>query len=167
MSDFSALQDDLKGGRHDRLVYYAFDLLHLDGFDLTGATQLDRKEALQRLIGTLPKDGVVRLSEHFETEGPVMLKLAAGMQLEGIVSKRRDAPYRGGRSGDWLKIKCANSQELVVAGYGPSDVAPKRVRALVLGYYDKDGAAIRRPGRHRLHRQDARRVVATFAAAAR
>jgi bifunctional non-homologous end joining protein LigD len=139
VADFSALQDDLKNGRRDRLVYYAFDLLHLDGYDLTRATLLDRKEALSALLARLPKDGIVRLSEHFETEGSKMLQLAREMHLEGIVSKRRDAPYRGGRSGEWLKIKCANSQELVVAGYSPSDVAPKRVRALVLGYYDKLG----------------------------
>ena len=51
VSDFSALQDDLKSGRRDRLVYYAFDLLHLDGYDLTGATLIDRKAALQRTAG--------------------------------------------------------------------------------------------------------------------
>jgi bifunctional non-homologous end joining protein LigD len=138
VSDFSALQDDLKSGRRDRLVYYAFDLLHLDGYDLTKATLIERKQALKALLDG-PTDGIVRLSEHFETEGSTMLKLARDMGLEGIVSKRRDAAYRSGRSGDWLKIKCANSQELVVAGYSPSDVAPKRVRALVLGYYDKLG----------------------------
>ena len=139
VADFSALQDDLRSGRHDRLVYYAFDLLHFNGYDLTGSTQLDRKQALASLIGTLPPDGVVRLSDHFETDGPHMLQLAARMKLEGIVSKRREAPYRSGRNGDWLKIKCSNSQELVVAGYGPSDVSPRRVAALVLGYYDKLG----------------------------
>lgn len=138
VSDFSALQDDLKSGRRDRLVYYAFDLLHLDGYDLTGATQIERKQGLKDLLDG-PPDGIVRLSEHFETQGSTMLKLARDMRLEGIVSKRRDAPYRAGRSGEWLKIKCSDSQELVVAGYGPSDVSPKRVRALVLGYYDKLG----------------------------
>ena len=67
-----------------------------------------------------------------------MLKHACQINLEGIISKRREAPYRSGRNGDWLKTKCSSSQELVVAGFGPSDVAPKRVRALVLGYYDKN-----------------------------
>ncbi len=139
VSDFSALLDDLKSGRSDRLVYYAFDLIHLDGYDLTKSTQIDRKQAVQDLLSRLPKDGIVRLSEHFETKGSVMLKLARDMKLEGIISKRRDSVYRGGRNGGWLKIKCSNSQELVVAGYGPSDVSPKRVAALVLGYYDKLG----------------------------
>jgi bifunctional non-homologous end joining protein LigD len=138
VADFSALQDDLKNGRHDRLVYYAFDLLHLDGYDLTSAVQIERKQILAELIGPIPGN-IVRLSEHFETSGPRMLALAREMRLEGVVSKRRDAPYRSGRNGEWLKIKCSDSQELVVAGYGPSDVSPKRVRALVLGYYDKLG----------------------------
>jgi bifunctional non-homologous end joining protein LigD len=139
VSDFSALQDDLKSGRRDRLVYYAFDLMHLDGYDLTGATLIERKALLEALLAMLPKDGIVRLSEHFETEGSKMLQLARDMKLEGIVSKRRESHYRAGRVGDWLKIKCANSQELVVAGYAPSDVSPKRMAALVLGYYDKLG----------------------------
>ena len=139
VSDFSALQDDLKSGRGDRLVYYAFDLLHLDGHDLTRATLIDRKQALQDLLRPMGTNGIVRLSEHFETKGSTMLNLARDMQLEGIISKRRDSTYRSSRSGDWLKIKCSNSQELVVAGYAPSDVSPKRVAALVLGYYDKLG----------------------------
>ena len=63
--------------------------------------------------------------------------MPAGMRLEGIVSKRRDAPYRAGRGGDWLKTKCSNRQEFVVAGYAPSDVEPRAIGALVLGYYDK------------------------------
>lgn len=138
-SDFSALQDDLKTGRHDRMAYYVFDLLHLDGADLTGVPLVERKKELQRLLTKLPKDSVIRYSEHFESEGRAMLQHACDLNLEGVISKRRDVPYRGGRNGDWLKTKCSSSQELVVAGFGPSDVAPKRVRALVLGYYDKDG----------------------------
>ena len=133
------MQDDLKTGRHDRMSYYVFDLMHLDGADLTGAPLSERKAALQRLLAKLPKSSVIRFSEHFETDGPAMLKRVCGMGLEGIVSKRRDAPYRSGRGGNWLKTKCSASQELIVAGFGPSDVAPKRVRALVLGYYDKNG----------------------------
>ena len=78
VSNFSALQDDLKSGRRDRLVYYAFDLLHLDGYDLTGSTLIDRKEMLKQLLAKLPNDGIVRLSEHFETDGATMLRLRHG-----------------------------------------------------------------------------------------
>lgn len=139
VSSFSGLQNDLKGGRTDRLAYYVFDLLHLDGADLTGAPLTERKAALERLLRELPENGAVRYSAHFDTEGALLLKHACQMHLEGIISKRSDAPYHSGRTGDWLKSKCSNSQELVVAGFSPSDVAPKRVRALVLGYHDKDG----------------------------
>jgi bifunctional non-homologous end joining protein LigD len=139
VSDFSALQDDLKKSRYARMVYYVFDLLHLDSEDLTHAPLLERKRALAELLSTLPKDGVIRLSEHFETDGPSMLKHACDLHLEGIVSKRVDAPYHSGRVGDWLKIKCATSQELVVIGYEPSDKRGRLIRSLLLGYYDKGG----------------------------
>ena len=139
VSNFSALQDDLKAGRHDRLAYYVFDLLHLDGYDLTGATLADRKQVLEKLFTALPKNGVIRLSEHFDADGPTLLRHACQMQLEGILSKRRDAPYRSGRSGDWLKTKCSSSQEFVVAGFEPSDKSSRAIRSLLLGYYDKDG----------------------------
>ena len=137
ISDFSALQDDLKSGRHDRLVYYVFDILYLDGFDLTGAALTDRKRALADLFEAVPQDSVVRLSEQFETSGPLLLKHACRMHLEGIVSKRSGAPYRSGRGGDWLKIKCSASQEFVIAGYEPSATASRSIRALLLGYFDK------------------------------
>lgn len=136
ISDFSALQDDLKSGRHDRLVYYVFDLLYLDGVDLTGSALIDRKDLLAQLLSGPPKDGVIRLSESIEASGPVMLKHACQMHLEGIVSKRRDAPYHSGRVGDWLKTKCTSAQELVVLGYEPSDKTKRQIRSLLLGYYE-------------------------------
>ena len=139
VSDFSSLQDDLKSGRHDRMIYYVFDLLHFDGFDLTPAMLIDRKAALAQLLTELPKDGLVRLSEHFDTDGPRLLRHACDMNLEGVMSKRSDARYHSGRSGDWLKTKCASNQELVIAGYEPSDKNGRAIRSLLLAYYDKDG----------------------------
>ena len=139
VSNFSALQDDLKTGRHDRLAYYVFDLLHLDGYDLTGAPLIDRKaHAASRCSRRCRTTASIRLSEHFDTDGPTLLRHACEMQLEGILSKRSDAPYRSGRSGDWLKTKCSNSQEFVVAGFEPSDKRRRAIRSLLLGYYDKD-----------------------------
>jgi bifunctional non-homologous end joining protein LigD len=135
VSDFSALQDDLKSGRFDRLMYYVFDLLYLDGYDLTGATLLDRKRVLQRLTSELPKDSRIQFSEHFATNGSVLLKHACEMKLEGIVSKQASAPYRPGRVGLWLKTKCANNQEFVVIGYEPSDKKARAIRSLLLGYH--------------------------------
>jgi bifunctional non-homologous end joining protein LigD len=138
VSDFSALQADLKAGRADRMVYYVFDLLYRDGIDLTGATLADRKKALTDLFGSVP-DGPIRLSEAFDVPGPVLLEQAHRLHLEGIVSKWARAPYRAGRTGDWLKIKCAANQEFVIAGYEPSTTATRAIRALVLGYFDKGG----------------------------
>ncbi len=137
VSQFSALQDDLKSGRHDRLVYYVFDLLHLDGQNLTPAPLIERKRALAELMSELPKDGLVRLSEHFEEDGPTMLKHAEAMHLEGIVSKRAAAPYRSGRTADWLKVKTASNQEFIVVGYEPSDKHGRLIRSLLLGYYEE------------------------------
>ena len=68
-----------------------------------------------------------------------MLKHACDLHLEGIVSKRADAPYRSGRVGDWLKTKCSSNQEFIVLGYEPSDKRGRLIRSLLLGYYDKDG----------------------------
>jgi bifunctional non-homologous end joining protein LigD len=136
-SDFSALQDDLKGGRQDRMVYYVFDLLHLDGQDLTIVPLLERKRALKDLLSELPSKSIVQMSEHFEEDGEVVLKHANDLHLEGIVSKRADSSYRSGRGTDWLKIKTADNQEFVVIGYEPSDKGTRLIRSLLLGYYDK------------------------------
>jgi bifunctional non-homologous end joining protein LigD len=145
VTDFSALQDDLKRGRQDRMVYYVFDLLHLDGADLTGEPLTVRRRELQRLAGALPKATPIRFSEDFGASGPELLNSACEMKLEGIVSKRRSAPYRSGRNGDWLKTKCSSNQELVIAGYEPSDKQGRAIRSLLLGYYD--GGQLRYAGR--------------------
>jgi bifunctional non-homologous end joining protein LigD len=137
-SDFSALQEDLKNGRHDRMFYYVFDLLHLDGFDLMGAALSERKQILSQLLSDIPEGVPITLSEDFRTPGPVLLDHACRFHLEGIISKRADAPYRSGRTGDWLKIKCASNQEFVIAGYEPSETKTRSIRALLLGYYDDD-----------------------------
>lgn len=133
-SNFSALQEALSGGTGD-LLFYVFDLLHLDGRDVKALPLVARKALLEDLIRTLPKNGTVRFSEHFETKGSVLLRHACEMQLEGIVSKRRDAPYRSGRNGDWIKTKCSDRQEFVIAGFAPATNDPRAVGALVLGYY--------------------------------
>jgi bifunctional non-homologous end joining protein LigD len=145
VSSFSLLQQDLKASRTDRFIYYGFDLLHLDGHDLTGEPLLSRKQVLQQLLAGLSDAAPVRLSEHFTESGSLLLKHACQMGLEGIVSKRLSAPYRSGRFGDWLKAKCSFRQEFVVAGYAPSSVDPRSVGALILAYYD--GKHLRYAGR--------------------
>jgi len=137
VSNFSLLQQDLKAGRHDRMVYYVFDLMHLDGADLRDLPLQERKARLQRLLTKQPKRGPLRLSESIEEPGPVLLKHACKLGLEGIVSKRADAGYHSGRVHDWLKTKCTDRQELVIVGFAPSAADAHSVGALVVGYYDK------------------------------
>jgi bifunctional non-homologous end joining protein LigD len=136
VSSFSLLQEDLKSDRHDRMAFYAFDLMYLDGEDLRPLPLTQRKNALARLIAKAPKGGPLRLSESLTEPGPTLLKHACGLGLEGIVSKLADAPYRSGRGHDWLKTKCSDRQELVVIGFVPSTVDVHAVGALVLGYYE-------------------------------
>lgn len=135
-SDFSALQADLSEGRSNRFVFYAFDLLHLDGYDLVHVPLVRRKELLEQLVGNAL--GSIRYSRHFEENGNLVLQHACRLSLEGIVSKLRDAPYRGGRGKSWVKSKCSARQEFVVAGYVPSTTSRKAIGSLVLGVYEGD-----------------------------
>ena len=133
ISRFSLLQQDLKAGRHDRMVYYVFDLMHLDGADLRPLPLKERKAALAKLVARARS--AVRLSESLTDPGPALLKRACKMRLEGIVSKLVDAPYHSGRGHEWLKAKCSDRQEFVVAGFAPSTADAQAVGALVLAVY--------------------------------
>jgi bifunctional non-homologous end joining protein LigD len=137
ISSFSLLQEDLKNGRHDRMVFYAFDLLHLGGCDVRALPLTERKEALARLLARARKGAPLRLSRSLTEPGSVLFRQACKMGLEGIVSKRADAAYHSGRGGDWIKSKCSDRQELVVIGFAPSSADARAVGALVLGYYER------------------------------
>jgi bifunctional non-homologous end joining protein LigD len=143
VSSFSLLQQALKDGDAGRMVFYVFDLLHLDGDDLRPLPLQARKAALAKLIARAPK--TLRLSESIAEPGPVLLKQACKLRLEGIVSKRTDAAYHSGRGHDWIKTKCSDRQEFVVAGFAPSTNDAHSVGALVLGVYDR--GALRYAGR--------------------
>ncbi len=134
-SDFSALQADLSEGKSDRFAYYAFDLLHLDGYDLRQLSLLERKALLERLLAGGPPS--IRYSGHFQDDGATVLRHACRLSLEGIVSKDPQAPYRSGRSRGWIKSKCSARQEFVVVGYVPSTTTRRAIGSLVLGVYDK------------------------------
>jgi bifunctional non-homologous end joining protein LigD len=138
VSNFSLLQVALKEGRRDAFVYYVFDLLHRDGRDLRGLPLIERKAELKRLLDSAKLAGTtIRYSEHFDEDGSLVLQQACRMTLEGIVSKRADAPYRSGRVDTFIKTKCSNAQEFVVGGYSPSTAMPRAIGALAVGYYDK------------------------------
>jgi bifunctional non-homologous end joining protein LigD len=134
-SDFSALQAALSENRSSGFVFYAFDLLHLDGLDLTATPQVDRKERLRALLSGAAE--ILRYSDHFQDSGDMVLRHACRLSLEGVVSKDRDAPYRAGRNKSWMKSKCSERQEFVIAGYVPSTTMKKAIGSLVLGYYEK------------------------------
>jgi bifunctional non-homologous end joining protein LigD len=143
VSEFSLLQADLSAGRLDRFVYYAFDCLFLDGYDLREAALIRRKELLKQLIGT--GAGAIRYSSHFVEDGRLVLQRACALGLEGIVSKASQSVYVSGRGKSWVKAKCSARQEFVIAGYVPSTTGRKAIGSLVLGVYD--GADLRYVGR--------------------
>jgi len=136
ISSFSLLQQDLKAGRHNRMMFYVFDLLYLNGADLRPLPLTTRKKALAELLERLPMRTTLRLSESLTEPGTTLLQHACTLGLEGIVSKAADAPYHSGRGRDWLKTKCADRQELVVVGMVPSTADAHAVGALVLSFYE-------------------------------
>jgi bifunctional non-homologous end joining protein LigD len=102
---FYELPNELKVRVKARLVYYAFDLLYLDGFDLRRAPLVERKRALAELLSGVGLN-LIRFCEHIEGDGVTVLEHACKLGLEGIVSKRADAPYRSGIRPEWVKTKC-------------------------------------------------------------
>lgn len=136
VSSFSLLQADLSAGRTDRMIYYVFDLMRLNGEDLRGEPQVERKAALKELLAGLPEGAAMRFSEHFTEPGKIMLEHACRMGLEGVVSKRAEAPYRSGRTLSWIKSKCTERQEFVIGGYLPSDKTGRGLRSLLVGYHE-------------------------------
>lgn len=144
-SSFSALQAALSESKVEDLVLFAFDLLHLDGEDLRADPLLARKERLEALLQAAPEDGPLRFSEHFVEPGEAMLRHACRIGLEGVVSKRRDAPYRSGRGRDWIKSKCTQRQEFVILGYVPSAASGRTLRSILVGY--SEGGKLKPAGR--------------------
>ena len=138
-SSFQALQAALgEGGHPERIVAYGFDLLHLDGSDLTRLPLTERKDKLKALLAKSDQS-VLRYSEHFAVDGAEMYKQACAKGLEGIISKRADAPYVAGRQKTWLKVKCSLRQEFIIIGYSGAKSGGRALGALYLGY-KKDGA---------------------------
>jgi bifunctional non-homologous end joining protein LigD len=134
ISKFSLLQQDLTSGRQSRMVLCAFDLMHLNGLDLQPLSLSARKAALAKLLRR-GRDRHLRLSRSLRGHGPALLKRACREGQEGIISKRIDARYHSGHGRDWLKAKCSDRQELVVAGFAPSSADAHSVGALVLAFY--------------------------------
>lgn len=137
ISDFQALQNALSEGKDDAIVFYAFDLLYCAGHDLRHAPLLARKLVLQQLLQGA--DSRLRYSEHIAGDGGEVFRQACTNRLEGVVSKLSDAAYRGGRTRAWVKLKCVQQQEFVIAGYSAPQGSREGFGALALGYYERPG----------------------------
>jgi len=122
-------------------VSHASALPYLSGHDLTGAPLRERKRALRALLGGAAT-GPIRYSDHVVGNGPSVRENACRMGLEGIVSKRADAPYAQARSTAWLKVRCANRQEFVVVGWTPPSGSRRHFGALLLGVHDAEGRLV-------------------------
>lgn len=142
--DFQALQNALSEGRGDKLIYYAFDLLFLDGEDLRELPLLARKERLAALLAD-NSTAHVKLSQHVVGHGPALFEKACTMGFEGVIAKRVDARYAAGRGKSWLKIKCLGRQEFVVVGFTPPSGSRSHFGALLVA--TRDGAALRYAGK--------------------
>jgi bifunctional non-homologous end joining protein LigD len=134
-TSFQALQNAF-GRRDANIVYFVFDVLELDGRDMTKLPLEERKQRLAAIVGN--KHGVIRYSDHVIGGGEAFFKVACKNGLEGIVSKRRDSLYTPGRGKTWVKTKCLMRQELVIGGYTDPEGARTHIGALLVGYYEGD-----------------------------
>ena len=164
ITSFSMIQMASDAGNAAGLVFFLFDLLHLDGEDLSARPLIERKV---RLAGLLERaSSSLHYSDHQTGLGPAFYEKACALAVEGIVSKRADAAYMPGNRGLWLKVKCLNREEFVVIGWTDPEGARPFLGALLLGYYDPDGKAhLCRPRRHRHQPGRARAAVAAAATA--
>jgi bifunctional non-homologous end joining protein LigD len=134
-ASFQRLQQSIKGAPAG-LIFHIFDLIYIEGFNLTRTPLRDRKSVLAGLIEPLGDRGMLRYSDHIEGNGAQFFKEACRLGIEGIVSKLAASPYESTRSRNWLKIKCIKRQEFVIAGYTLSDKGIP-FSSLILGFYDK------------------------------
>jgi len=136
-SSFRELQEAISRKQTQPLIFQLFDLIYLNGYDLSAVPLIARKRVLAQLLeaADFERSGVVRYSDHVQGQGAEIYEQACTLGLEGIVSKRADAPYRSGRSRLWLKEKCTQHTEFVVGGYTPSSGARSGFGALLLGTF--------------------------------
>ena len=137
--NFSTLQAALSEGDSESLIFYAFDLLFAGGEDLRSLPLGERKARLKKLLEARKgKEKQIRYVEHFESGGDAVLQSACKLELEGIVSKKLDAPYRSGRSESWTKAKCRAGHEVVLGGWKTTN---GKFRSLMAGVYRGDHLA--------------------------
>ena len=136
---FTALREALKGGRPAPLHLFAFDLLEVDGEDLAARTNLERKQRLAALLSLATPP--IHVADHVVGAGDALYQAMCAAGQEGIIAKRADAPYRGRRTRDWVKVKCTLRQEFVVVGWSESSVRGRPFASLLLAQH-QDGALV-------------------------
>ena len=134
-ADFGLLQLALSDAKTGDLVFFAFDALFAGGVDLRAQPLSARKQVLEELLKHARGSRRLRFVPHFTSHGDAMLEAACKMDMEGIVSKRLDAPYRSGRGDAWTKSKCRGGQEVVIGGWRGTAT---KLRSLLVGTH-KDG----------------------------
>jgi bifunctional non-homologous end joining protein LigD len=134
-SSFQKPQRAMRKSATSAFVYEVFDLIYLDGYDLTRVPLTERKRLLEGLCAG--SSGTIRYSEHLEGNGDAFFKHACEYGIEGIVSKLADSTYDSTRNRSWLKVKCNKQQEFVIVGYTPSTKSLPGFGSLVLGVYEK------------------------------
>ncbi|UYQ94507.1 DNA ligase D [Chitinophaga horti] len=133
VSNFGNLQN-WRSEADGQLIYYVFDLLWLDGKDLTGLPLTERRALLAPLV---PRDSIIRLSDSFSTTATEFLEAAAKMGLEGIIAKKADSLYYPGeRSREWLKLKINKRHEVVIGGFTNNEGSAKTFSSLLVGVYE-------------------------------
>ena len=135
-TSFQKLQQSFKSG-DSGLIFQIFDLIYLDGFNLTATPLIDRKLILAELLESVGGRSPLRYSDHVEGNGTTFFKQACDFGIEGIVSKLANSPYESTRNRNWQKVKCIKRQEFVIAGFTPSEKSLPGFGALMLGVYDK------------------------------
>src|SRR5438270_6543674 len=143
-ASFQALQNAFEFGRDSEIVYYVFDAPFLKGEDLRALPLAERKERLRAALG---KSSTVRFSDHLAGEAHEVLDKACDMGLEGLIGKSVDSPYVAGRSKTWIKLKCRQRQDFVIAGYTAPGGSRTGFGALVLGVHDVPGGKLKYAGK--------------------
>src|SRR3569832_667932 len=137
-SDRGLLKTALSDQKTGALIYYVFDCLFADGKSLEREPLSVRKETLEKVLKPLARSKRIRFVPHFESSGNAMLAAACKMDLEGVISKRLDAPYVSGRADSWTKSKCRGGQEVVIGAWRG---APGKFRSLMVGTF-QDGKLV-------------------------
>ena len=134
-SDFQALQNVMRNGDDNSIVFFVFDLLYYHGHDLRQVALIERKHLLSQWLDKQKSSDIIRYNDHISREGEQVFLIACHRGLEGIVAKRVDSPYVERRTADWVKVKCKKRQEFVIGGWTKPGGGRASLGALLVGYY--------------------------------